>query len=115
MQFDAQDIFVGAVDGDDEGVRWEVFKEGGFCGLAGVIARGTDHQTVDFAFAPLRGGVERPNGFNLVAKEVNAHGHLRVQWVDVEDAAAQGVFAGLFAECFVVVTEIHGEALGEGP
>ena len=88
MQFDAQDIFVGAVDGDDEGARREVLEKGGFCGLAGVIARGADHQPVDFAFAPLRGGVERPNGFNLVAKEVNAHGHLRVQWVDVEDAAA---------------------------
>ena len=115
MQFDAQDIFVCAVDGDDEGARREVLEKGGFRGLAGVIARGADHQPVDFAFAPLRGGVEWSNGFDLVAKEVDAHRHLGIEWVDVEDAAAQGVFAGLFAERFVVVTEIDGEALGEGP
>jgi hypothetical protein len=57
--------------------------------------------------------VERTERLDRVAEEVDTHGHLRVQRIDVEDATAQGIFAGLFAERLVGVAEIFGEALGE--
>ncbi|MEY4033734.1 MAG: hypothetical protein RL492_928 [Verrucomicrobiota bacterium] len=115
MQFRTEDVLVGAVDAHDQGLRREVPAEGRFGGLARVVARGADDEPVDFAFAALRRWVEGAEGFDLVAEEVDAHGHLRVERVDVEDAAAQGVFAGLLAERFVVVAELVGQAMREGP
>ena len=61
----------------------------------------------------MRRGVERAQRLDRVAEEVDAHGHLRVQRIDVEDAAAQGIFAGLFAQRLVGVAEVFGETLGE--
>ena len=58
----------------------------------------------------MRGRVEGPERFHGIAEEVQPHRHLGVERVDVEDAAAQRVLAGLFAERLVVVAEILGEA-----
>ena len=88
-------------------------EERRFGGRAGIIARGTDDESVDFAFAALRRGVERTERFDRVAEEVNAHGHLRVERIDVKDAATQRIFAGLLAEGFVGVAEISGETFGK--
>ena len=102
-----------AIDGDDERVGRQVAEERRFGRGAGIVARRADDQAVDFAFAALRRGVERAERFDGVAEEVDAHRHLRVQRVDVEDAPAQGVFAGLLAERFVSVAKVFGEALGK--
>ena len=115
VQFGAEDIFVRAVDRNDQDVGREVPEEGGLGDATGIIAWGADHEPVDFPFAPLRRGVKGSEGLDLVAEQVDAHGHLRVQRVDVEDAAAQGVFPGLFTKGFVVVAELAGEALRKGP
>ena len=44
----------------------------------------------------LGGGIEAADGFHFVAKELDAHGSLGLGRIDIEDAAAQGVFAGHF-------------------
>ena len=45
---------------------------------------------------PLRGGIEAADGFDFVAEEFDADGALGFGRIHVEDAAAQGVFAGHF-------------------
>ena len=102
-----------AVDRDDERVRRQMTEERGLGRRAGIVARRADDEAVDFAFAALRRGVERTERFHGVTEEVDAHGHLRVEGIDVEDAAAQGVFPGLFAEGLVGVAEVFGESLRE--
>ena len=102
-----------AIDGDDQCVGREMTEERRFGGRAGIVARGADHEAVDLAFAALRRRVERTERFDRIAEEVDAHGHLRVERIDVEDAAAQGIFAGLFTEGLVGVAEVFGESLGE--
>ena len=113
MQFRAEDIFVTTVHRDDESVGRQMSEEGRFRRGAGIITRRADHESVDLAFAALRRRVERAERLDDVAEEVDAHGHLRVQRIHVEDAAAQRVFAGLFAEGLVGVAEVFGESLGE--
>ena len=61
----------------------------------------------------MRCGVEWAEGFDRIPEEVDAHGHLGVERVDVEDAAAQGKLARLFAEGFVGVAEIFRQPFGE--
>ena len=113
VQFGAEDVLVATVDGDDERVGRQVPEERGLGRRAGIIARGADDEAIDFAFAALRRGIERSERFDDVAEEIDAHGHLRVQRIDVEDAAAERVFAGLLAEGLVGIAEIFGEALRE--
>ena len=88
-------------------------EERRFGGRPRIVARRAYDEAIDFTFASLRCGVEGPEGFDRVAEEVDANGHLRVQRIDVEDAAAQGIFAGLFAQRLMGIAEIFGETLGE--
>ena len=102
-----------AVHRDDERVGRQVPEERRLGGRAGIIPRRADDEAVDLAFAALRRGVERAERLDDVAEEVDAHGHLRVQGVDVEDAAAERVFTRLLAEGLMGVAEVFGETLGE--
>jgi len=61
----------------------------------------------------LRGRIERSERFHVVAEEVDPHRHLRVERVDVQNPAAQGELAGLFAERLMVVAEVLGEPARE--
>jgi hypothetical protein len=111
MQFRAEDVFVAAVDRDDERIRRQVAEERGFGGRAGIVTWRADDEAVDFALAALRRGVEGTERFDRVTKEVDTYGHLRVERIDVQNPAAERVFSRLFAQGFVGVAEISGKTL----
>ena len=59
----------------------------------------------------LGGGVESPDAFDLVAKEINAVGFVRIVGVEVDQATTGGDLARLLTEGFGVVIEIVCEGV----
>ena len=95
----------GGLDEDEVGGGREVVGEAGL-GRSELDARGGGEGDLrDGLAGTLRDGVEGPDLFKFVAEEIETVGLRRGDGVDVDDAAANRVVAGRFADGFGIVVE----------
>ena len=105
----------GRLDENEVGVGREVVGEAGLGGVEFDTGRGGEGDLRNGFAGALGDGIEGADFFELVAEEIEAIGLGRGHGVDVDDAAADRVVAGGFADGFGIVIERAelGEEAGE--